>query len=46
MLKKPSILIHQLIRTGQSVRTGNLRYIIPDVLVRKHNGHWTVRLQQ
>ncbi|EJR0137078.1 TPA: RNA polymerase factor sigma-54 [Escherichia coli] len=29
---------------GQSIQTGEPEYVIPDVLVRKHNGHWTVEL--
>ncbi|EBU3311901.1 RNA polymerase factor sigma-54 [Salmonella enterica] len=31
-------------RPGQSIQTGEPEYIIPDVLVRKHNGRWTVEL--
>ncbi|HFP4598748.1 TPA: RNA polymerase factor sigma-54 [Escherichia coli] len=31
-------------RPGQSIQTGEPEYVIPDVLVRKHNGHWTVEL--
>lgn len=27
---------------GQSIRTGGLKYVIPNVLVRKHSGRWTV----
>ena len=29
---------------GQSIQTGEPEYVIPDVLVRKHNGQWTVEL--
>ncbi|TMQ90996.1 RNA polymerase factor sigma-54, partial [Escherichia coli] len=31
-------------RPGQSIQTGEPEYVIPDVLVRKHNGHWTLEL--
>ncbi|HDM9013322.1 RNA polymerase factor sigma-54 [Salmonella enterica] len=31
-------------RPGQSIQTGEPEYVIPDVLVRKHNGRWTVEL--
>jgi RNA polymerase sigma-54 factor len=31
-------------RPGQSIQTNEPEYVIPDVLVRKHNGLWTVEL--
>ncbi|PLR32341.1 RNA polymerase factor sigma-54 [Chimaeribacter californicus] len=31
-------------RPGQSINTGESEYVIPDVLVRKHQGVWTVEL--
>lgn len=31
-------------RPGQSIQTSEPEYVIPDVLVRKHNGRWTVEL--
>ncbi|EKJ8220197.1 RNA polymerase factor sigma-54 [Citrobacter sedlakii] len=31
-------------RPGQSIQTSVPEYVIPDVLVRKHNGRWTVEL--
>ena len=45
VLKEAVNLIQSLDpRPGQSIQTGEPEYIIPDVLVRKHNGHWTVEL--
>ncbi|MIB60665.1 RNA polymerase factor sigma-54 [Escherichia coli] len=45
VLKEPVNLIQSLDpRPGQSIQTGEPEYVIPDVLVRKHNGHWTVEL--
>ncbi|EOW5628720.1 RNA polymerase factor sigma-54 [Escherichia coli O109:H40] len=45
VLKEAVNLIQSLDpRTGQSIQTGEPEYVIPDVLVRKHNGHWTVEL--
>ncbi|HDS7544075.1 TPA: RNA polymerase factor sigma-54 [Escherichia coli] len=45
VLKKAVNLIQSLDpRPGQSIQTGEPEYVIPDVLVRKHNGHWTVEL--
>ncbi|HIB4856674.1 TPA: RNA polymerase factor sigma-54 [Escherichia coli] len=45
MLKEAVNLIQSLDpRPGQSIQTGEPEYVIPDVLVRKHNGHWTVEL--
>ncbi|HDX6481439.1 TPA: RNA polymerase factor sigma-54 [Escherichia coli] len=45
VLKEAVNLIHSLDpRPGQSIQTGEPEYVIPDVLVRKHNGHWTVEL--
>ncbi|BCS78423.1 RNA polymerase sigma 54 factor RpoN [Escherichia coli] len=45
VLKEAVNLIQSLDpRPGQSVQTGEPEYVIPDVLVRKHNGHWTVEL--
>lgn len=45
VLKEAVNLIQSLDpRPGQSIQTGRPEYVIPDVLVRKHNGHWTVEL--
>lgn len=45
VLKEAVNLIQSLDpRRGQSIQTGEPEYVIPDVLVRKHNGHWTVEL--
>ena len=45
VLKEAVNLIQSLDpRPGQSVQAGEPEYVIPDVLVRKHNGHWTVEL--
>ncbi|EHX4549256.1 RNA polymerase factor sigma-54 [Escherichia coli] len=45
VLKEAVNLIQSLDpRPGQSIQTGEPEYVIPDVLVRKHNGHWTVAL--
>lgn len=45
VLKEAVDLIQSLDpRPGQSIQTGEPEYVIPDVLVRKHNGHWTVEL--
>ncbi|HDJ0458524.1 TPA: RNA polymerase factor sigma-54 [Escherichia coli] len=45
VLKEAVNLIQSLDpRPGQSIQTGEPEYGIPDVLVRKHNGHWTVEL--
>ncbi|HAP2408895.1 RNA polymerase factor sigma-54 [Escherichia coli] len=45
VLKEAVNLIQSLDpRPGQSIQTGEPEYVIPDVLVRKHNGHWTVGL--
>lgn len=45
VLKEAVNLIQSLDpRPGQSIQTGEPAYVIPDVLVRKHNGHWTVEL--
>lgn len=45
VLKEAVNLIQSLdSRPGQSIQTGEPEYVIPDVLVRKHNGHWTVEL--
>lgn len=45
VLKEAVNLIQSLEpRPGQSIQTGEPEYVIPDVLVRKHNGHWTVEL--
>ena len=45
VLKEAVNLIQSLgPRPGQSIQTGEPEYVIPDVLVRKHNGHWTVEL--
>ncbi|MGL4157815.1 RNA polymerase factor sigma-54 [Escherichia coli] len=45
VLKEAVNLIQSLDpRPGQSIQTGEPEYVIPEVLVRKHNGHWTVEL--
>ncbi|EPT9035335.1 RNA polymerase factor sigma-54 [Shigella flexneri] len=45
VLKEAVNLIQSLDpRPGQSIQTGEPEYVIPDMLVRKHNGHWTVEL--
>lgn len=45
VLKEAVNLIQSLDpRPGQSIQTGEPEYVIPDVLVRKHNGLWTVEL--
>ncbi|MBB8025783.1 RNA polymerase factor sigma-54 [Escherichia coli] len=45
VLKEAVNLIQSLDpRPGQSIQTGEPEYVIPDVLVRKNNGHWTVEL--
>lgn len=45
VLKEAVNLIQSLDpRPGQSIQTGEPEYVIPDVLLRKHNGHWTVEL--
>ncbi|HEO8891081.1 TPA: RNA polymerase factor sigma-54 [Escherichia coli] len=45
VLKEAVNLIQSLDpRPGQSIQAGEPEYVIPDVLVRKHNGHWTVEL--
>ena len=45
VLKEAVNLIQSLDpRPGQSIQTGEPEYVIPDVLVRKHIGHWTVEL--
>ncbi|HAX4186771.1 TPA: RNA polymerase factor sigma-54 [Escherichia coli] len=45
VLKEAVNLIQSLDpRPGQSIQTCEPEYVIPDVLVRKHNGHWTVEL--
>ncbi|HAO9340297.1 TPA: RNA polymerase factor sigma-54 [Escherichia coli] len=45
VLKEAVNLIQSLDpRPGQSIQTGEPEHVIPDVLVRKHNGHWTVEL--
>ena len=45
VLKEAVNLIQSLDpRPGQSIQTGEPEYVNPDVLVRKHNGHWTVEL--
>ncbi|MFL7228770.1 RNA polymerase factor sigma-54 [Escherichia coli] len=45
VLKETVNLIQSLDpRPGQSIQTGEPEYVIPDVLVRKHNSHWTVEL--
>jgi RNA polymerase sigma-54 factor len=45
VLKEAMGLIQSLDpRPGQSIQTGEPEYVIPDVLVRKAQGHWTVEL--
>lgn len=45
VLKEALALIQSLDpRPGQSINTGESEYVIPDVLVRKHQGRWTVEL--
>ncbi len=45
VLKEAMCLIQSLDpRPGQSIQTGEPEYVIPDVLVRKAQGHWTVEL--
>lgn len=45
VLKEAVNLIQSLDpRPGQSIQTDEPEYVIPDVLVRKHNDHWTVEL--
>lgn len=45
VLKEAVNLIQSLDpRPGQSIQTGEPEYVIPDVLVRKHNEYWTVEL--
>ncbi|POP45469.1 RNA polymerase factor sigma-54 [Superficieibacter electus] len=45
VLKEAVNLIQSLDpRPGQSIQTGEPEYVIPDVLVRKISGHWTVEL--
>ncbi|MCU7331251.1 RNA polymerase factor sigma-54 [Escherichia albertii] len=45
VLKEAVNLIQSLDpRPGQSIQTGEPEYVIPDMLVRKHNGRWTVEL--
>ncbi|MGM3172765.1 RNA polymerase factor sigma-54 [Dickeya lacustris] len=45
VLKEALALIQSLDpRPGQSIHTGESEYVIPDVLVRKAQGHWTVEL--
>lgn len=45
VLKEAVNLIQSLDpRPGQSIQTGEPEYVIPDVLVRKHNCQWTVEL--
>ncbi|MEM0672258.1 MULTISPECIES: RNA polymerase factor sigma-54 [Dickeya] len=45
VLKEALALIQSLDpRPGQSINTGESEYVIPDVLVRKVQGHWTVEL--
>lgn len=45
VLKEAVNLIQSLDpRPRQSIQTGEPEYVIPDVLVRKHNGQWTVEL--
>ncbi|GAA3611638.1 MAG: RNA polymerase factor sigma-54 [Gibbsiella quercinecans] len=44
-LKEAMVLIQSLDpRPGQSINTGESEYVIPDVLVRKAHGKWTVEL--
>ncbi|EHD23459.1 MULTISPECIES: RNA polymerase factor sigma-54 [Brenneria] len=45
ILKEALALIQSLDpRPGQSINTGESEYVIPDVLVRKIQGHWVVEL--
>ena len=45
VLKEAVNLIQSLDpRPGQSIQTSEPEYVIPDVLVRKHNGRWVVEL--
>lgn len=45
ILKEAVTLIQSLDpRPGQSIQTGEPEYVIPDVLVRKINGRWTIEL--
>ncbi|ADM96522.1 RNA polymerase factor sigma-54 [Dickeya dadantii] len=45
VLKEALALIQSLDpRPGQSINTGESEYVIPDVLVRKIQGHWAVEL--
>jgi RNA polymerase sigma-54 factor len=45
VLKEAMCLIQSLDpRPGHSIQTGEPEYVIPDVLVRKLQGHWTVEL--
>lgn len=45
VLKEAVNLIQSLLTAPRAVvQTGEPEYVIPDVLVRKHNGHWTVEL--
>lgn len=45
VLKEAVCLIQSLDpRPGQSIQTGEPEYVIPDVLVRKHQGRWVVEL--
>ncbi|PWC13097.1 RNA polymerase factor sigma-54 [Brenneria roseae subsp. americana] len=45
VLKEALALIQSLDpRPGQSINTGESEYVIPDVLVRKIQGHWVVEL--
>ena len=45
VLKEAVNLIQSLDpRPGQSIQTGEPEYVIPDVLVRKHNDRWVVEL--
>lgn len=45
VLKEAMELIQSLDpRPGQSIQTSEPEYVIPDVLVRKHKGRWTVEL--
>ena len=45
VLKEAVNLIQSLDpRPGQSIPTGEPEYVIPDLLVRRHDGHWTVEL--
>lgn len=44
VLKEAVNLIQSSIRPGQSIQTSEPEYVIPDVLVRKVSGRWTVEL--